>query len=47
MKLISLNIRFDQVNALAGFEVIVKGYDFSGNGAAEAPIGLVRPMVDV
>jgi len=34
MKLISLNIYFDQVNALTRFEIIVERYHFSGNGPA-------------
>jgi hypothetical protein len=47
MKLISLDIHLNQVNALAGFDVVVERDHFYGNGAAGIPISLVRPMIDV
>jgi len=34
MKLIPLNIHFDEVNALAGFEVIVQCYDIDWQSTA-------------
>jgi hypothetical protein len=47
MKLISLNIHFDQINALAGFEVIVKGYNIDSDGAARIRLRRICPVVDV
>jgi hypothetical protein len=47
MKLISLNIHFYQVNALAGFQVIIQGYDIDGHGIARISFRHVRPVIDV
>jgi hypothetical protein len=47
MKLVSLNIHFDQINALAGFEVIVQRYDIDWDGAAKISLGRVCAVIDV
>jgi hypothetical protein len=47
MKLISLNIHFDQVNALAAFKVIVQRYDIDWHVAAWITLRRIRPVIDV
>ena len=47
MKLITLNIHFDQVNALAGIEVIVQRYDVDWHGAARISLARICSVVNV
>jgi hypothetical protein len=47
MKLISLNIQFDQVYTIAGSEVIVQGYDIDRYGFARIAFGQVRAVIDI
>jgi hypothetical protein len=47
MKLIPLNIHFDQVNALAGLEVIIERYDIDLKSRAQISLGGVCPVIDI
>jgi hypothetical protein len=47
MKLISLNIHFDQINAFPGFEVIVQRYDIDWDGGARISLGRVCAVIDI
>jgi hypothetical protein len=47
MKLISLNIHFDQINALVGLEVIVQRYDIDLDSGARISLGLICPVIHI
>jgi len=47
MKLITLNIHFNQVNTLARFEVIVQRYDIDWHTRARISLGHVRSVIDI
>src|SRR6202035_4851411 len=47
MKFISLNIHFDEIDSLAGSEVIVQCYDIDRQNAAQIFPGRICPVIDV
>ena len=47
MKLISLNIHFDQINAFTWCEVIVQCYGVDFDDQARVFAGRIRPVIDI
>ena len=47
MKLVSLDIHLDQINALAGFEVIVERHDIDGYNTARISLGRICAVIDI
>ena len=47
IQLITLNVHFDQVNALAWFEIIVQRYNIDWHTWTRISFGQVRPVIDI
>src|SRR5207244_8255132 len=47
MKLISLDIHFDQVHAMAGLEVVIQRYHLNWHGATCVSVSSISAMINV
>ena len=47
MKLISLDIQFDEVDTVAGPEIIVQGYDIDGHSATRIAVSWIGVVINI
>src|SRR5882672_5709098 len=47
MQFVALNVEFKQINAFAGFEIIVECHHSNLKSATRIPFSHIRPMIDI